>query len=359
MTPRSFSRLWLVIVSLLSFAVDGTAQTTVEGRVTIDKAIIWRSEVAAPFATVPAGTALEVTAQSGRWYEVVIPESLGGRGERGLIARSQLRIVGDATAIPTRALRGEQLPGASTTPRADAPRQTAPAASETRKPRREPVRGLVFVDGVFQMASADFANTLSFQENAELAQLESISTLKSIRGFSGGAAAMWPSGFGLGASVERSTTATPTALSGTIPHPFFFGAGRSISGDIDGLEREELALHIEFRMTWSVGRRLQVSALGGPSVFHVTQGIVSGVRYDDSYPYDAARFTGADSVTATKDGLGFNAGGEAMYFFNRVVGIGARLTMSRATIKLPMDDGSEASVEAGGLRTGVGLRLRF
>src|SRR5687767_5026243 len=68
---------------------------------------IWRADVTVPAATAPLGTQLEVTAQSSRWYEVIIPASLGGHGERGIIARSQVRIAGDLTRIPAKTLRGD------------------------------------------------------------------------------------------------------------------------------------------------------------------------------------------------------------------------------------------------------------
>jgi hypothetical protein len=360
MVATSVHRLCLAVAVTLPFALDAAAQAAAEGQVTVDSAIIWRSDVAAPFATVPVGTSLEVTAQSSRWYEVVIPESLGGRGARGLIARSQLRIVGDPAAIPRRALRGDPPvtipPG---TRRADTPPRSAPAAQQARGRRRGRVQGLVFVNGMFQTTSTDFADSLSFPENAEQAEIETAYTVESIRGFAAGAAAMLSPRFGVGGSVERSTTTTPAALSGTIPHPFFFAAGRGISAQIAGLEREELALHAEIRATWPVSARLQLSAVGGPSLFRVSQGIVSDVSYVDSYPYDEARFSGSDTVTATKSQLGFNLGGDAAFFFTRQVGIGVRMTVSRAALKLPMEDGRETEVEAGGVRAGVGVRLRF
>jgi hypothetical protein len=225
--------------------------------------------------------------------------------------------------------------------------------------RRQPVQTLVSVNGVFQTASTDFTDTFSFQENAEPARIDTTYTVKSMRGFSAGVAVMPSPHFGIGASVERSTSSTPAVLTGAIPHPFFFGAGRSIDAQISGLEREELALHGEIRATWPVGNRLRLSALGGPSLFRVRQGIVYDVTYTDAYPYDAARFAGSESVTATKNRLGFNVGGEAAYFFSGAVGVGARVTLSRATLKLPVADGHETEVEAGGVRAGVGLRLRF
>src|SRR5687767_8339231 len=161
MIAKSLRGLCMTVVGALSFALDASAQTAAEGRVTVDSAIIWRTDVAAPFATVPVGTSLEVTAQSGRWYEVVIPASLAGRGARGLIARSQVQIVGDATAIPMRTLRGDPPAATPGTRRAEPP---TTAAQQARGRRRGRVQGLLSVNGMFQATSTDFADTLSFRE---------------------------------------------------------------------------------------------------------------------------------------------------------------------------------------------------
>ena len=359
MSAVSIRGLGLAAACVLWFALDATAQATAQGRVTVDGAIIWRTDSAAPITTVRANTQLDVTAQSNRWYEVVVPESLGGRGDRGLVARSQMQIVSGASAIPMRTLRGDPPAGPPSTTGPAGTAARAGAAQQPRSRRRTPLQGLAFVNGMFQTTSSDFGDAFSFRENAEDAVFDTDYAVRSVRGFSGGAGVMFSPRFGLGASVEHSTTNTPAVLTGAIPHPFFFDAARNISGDIAELEREELVLHGEFRVAWPLSTRLQVSALGGPSLFRVTQGIVSDVRYTESYPYDEARFSGADTVTATQNRLGFNVGGDAAFYFTRQFGVGARITFSRAVLKLPTTDDRETEVEAGGVRTGVGLRVRF
>ena len=96
----------LVLGVLLGSASPAFAQS--QGVVTVDRAIIWRTDGAVPATTVRAGTMLDVTARSDRWYEVIIPENLGGRGERGLISIAQLKLEPGTPAPPVRPLRGEQ-----------------------------------------------------------------------------------------------------------------------------------------------------------------------------------------------------------------------------------------------------------
>lgn len=348
------------VVATLSMALNVFAQTSAIGTVVVDGAVIWRADVTVPAATARLGTQLEVTARSSRYYEVVIPELLGGRGERGIIARSQVRITAEITRIPARTLRGDPpvrvAEGAEPTDAATAARGSD---SQTRARRRTPIQGLLSINRVVSVTSNEFRETVLFRESAEQGQFETAYSVKSVKGFSAGGGAMLSRVFGIGASLERSTASTPAAFSGAIPHPFFFERPRNISADISGLKREELALHAEVRAVWPMHPRVQIGVVGGPTLFRVSQGIVSDFSYAESYPYDEARFAASDAVTATKIRLGFNVGGEAAFFFTRQVGIGAKVTMSRATLNLPINDDRETAVEAGGLSTGIGLRLRF
>jgi hypothetical protein len=264
---------------------------------------------------------------------VIIPASLGGHGERGIIARSQVRIAGDFTRIPAKTLRGDPPTQIDETGRTGSARRSDTPA--TRK--RTPIQGLLSINRVYNVTSNDFGETVLFRESAEQGQFETAYSVKSVKGFSAGAGAMLSPTFGIGGSLERSTASTPVAFTGAIPHPLFFERPRNISADISGLKREELALHAELRAVWPVHPRVQLAVVGGPSLFRVSQRIVSDFTYTQSYPYDEAQFATSETV----------------------MGIGVKVSMSRTTLDLPIDDDREAEVEAGGLITGIGLRLRF
>lgn len=89
-------------------ASPGFAQS--QGIVTVDRAVIWRTDSSVVAAVVDAGLVLELTGRSDRWYEVVIPASLGGRGERGLIAVTQIRLLDQSVEPIERQLPGNDLP---------------------------------------------------------------------------------------------------------------------------------------------------------------------------------------------------------------------------------------------------------
>jgi hypothetical protein len=272
-----------------------------------------------------------------------------------MIARSQVRIAGDVSRIPAKTIRGDPPSELAGTGRTDSARRSDLPAPR----RRTPIEGLLSINRVFNTTSNDFRETVRFRESAEEGQFETAYSLESLKGFSGGGGVMLSPTFGIGGSVERSTAATPVAFSATIPHPFFFARPRNINADISGMTREELALHAELRAAWPVHPRVQLALVGGPSLFRVRQRIVSDFTYAQEYPYDAAQFATSETLTATKTRIGFNIGGDAAFFFTRQIGIGAKVMLSRATLHLPIDEDREAEVEAGGLITGVGLRLRF
>lgn len=101
-------RTALATISILVLASPAFAQS--QGIVTVDRAVIWRIDASVVAAIVDAGAVLELTGRSDRWYEVVIPVNLGGRGERGLIAITQVRLVDESAPPVERSLRGGGRP---------------------------------------------------------------------------------------------------------------------------------------------------------------------------------------------------------------------------------------------------------
>ena len=95
---------------------------------------------------------------------------------------------------------------------------------------------------------------------------------------------------------------------------------------------------------------------GGPTFFSVSQAFVTGIDFDQAYPYDTATLTAA--MTRTQDGstIGFNVGADIAVYFSRWVGVGGLIRFSRSEVDL--GDGP-TTIAVGGLHTAAGLRLRF
>ena len=116
-------RIVLFAIGVLVFASPGYAQS--QGIVTADRAIIWRVDSSVVATIVDTGVVLELTGRSERWYEVIIPANLGGRGERGLISTNQVKLLDQSVEPAERPLRGAAPPIAPRAP-APAPQRTPP-----------------------------------------------------------------------------------------------------------------------------------------------------------------------------------------------------------------------------------------
>ena len=234
------------------------------------------------------------------------------------------------------------------------PAVSTPAIAQTLS------RGWISVNGGYQATTNDFSDGAPFTEHAEEGRFDSDYTVKGGPTFdiAGGARIKGPLAVGVG--VTRFSRSTPIALSAQVPHPFFFNTPRTVEGDIGGVKREELAVHIQARGVFPVGDRLQVMVFGGPSFFTVKQGMVTDFNFTETYPYDSATFSSGVTTEAKESKVGVNVGGDVAFFFSRQVGVGFGVQYSGTTVELPSAaSGSTADVKVGGVQAGGGLRLRF
>jgi hypothetical protein len=258
--------------------------------------------------------------------------------------------------------------GAQAKPTQPQPKPAQPAQPQPRpgqpSPARRPSQPIdriyISINGAFQTGVEDFGETVSFVENAENGTFTTEYDVESgpALNISAGATIWRNVGFGVG--VTRFSHSTPSALSASVPHPFFFNRARSVTGDVGGLKREELAVHIQARAIFSPSPKIQGVLFGGPSFFSVKQGIVNDFEITETYPYDTATFSRGVSTTVDESKVGFNVGGDVGYFFTRQVGVGGSVQWSGTTIDVPASGGiGTFELKAGGLQAGAGLRLRF
>jgi len=132
----------LLAASIFAVAVGpSAAQPRPRVRVVDDDATIWRSPTGAMIVVVKAGTDLEVVAEQGSWFEVVVP---GGRGDTrtGFIAAASV-----AKIVP-----GSPAPALRPSRRAPI---TAPAPNER-------AASTPLVRGFFQVSGGRFAASQTF-----------------------------------------------------------------------------------------------------------------------------------------------------------------------------------------------------
>jgi hypothetical protein len=240
------------------------------------------------------------------------------------------------------------------------PRPTPPQPAQPRAAQPPNDKFYVSINGMFQTGFEDFSESVTFTENAESGTFSTDYDVKSGPAFDVSAGVLVWRHLALGAGVSRYSKATPIQLTAQIPHPFFFNRPREVSGEVGGLKREELAVHIQARVMLTPSPRLQAMIFGGPSFFKVKQGIVNDFEVTEAYPYDTVTFSRGLSTTADESKMGFNVGGDVGYFFTRQVGVGGSVQWSGASIDVPASAGTGSfDLRIGGIQAGGGLRLRF
>ena len=263
----------------------------------------------------------------------------------------------DSTAQASQAPARPQAPAKPQTPTPAPTPMTRPVARPATVPG--PLRGFVTIGVGAQFASADFSETHSEPLYAEQKTWTADYSVKTGLEFEiGGGWRVWRNLFA-GGTYSHFHDSRTAAITGQIPHPFFFNQPRSISGDSVALAHDENAGH--FSLWWIVpaGHRVEVGVFGGPSIIGVSRPLVKDVQYVETYPYDTATFSAAVVADASKTAFGVHAGVDVTYLLTKQVGIGGSVRYSHAGIDLDTPSGGSVSFDGGGLQAAAIVRFRI
>jgi hypothetical protein len=160
-----------------------------------------------------------------------------------------------------------------------------------------------------------------------------------------------------GAGVSHVAHTGEASIDASLPHPFFDNQPRAIGGTTSAAHDET---SIDLKAGWMVtlAPRVRLLLSGGPSIVAVTQTIVTGVTYSESYPFDTAQFTSAGTQTLSRSAVGFNAGADLFWLFSRHAGAGGLVQFTHARVALPAS-GHAVAMDAGGVQGGGGIRFVF
>jgi opacity protein-like surface antigen len=237
----------------------------------------------------------------------------------------------------------------------------APAAAQP--PRggsfAAPPRVTVAVSGGYQPTTTEFDDEFTFELYRETGRTEVSYPIEAGFLFDAGVGIRLWRGLGAGVAVSRFVKDGAVSTTTSLPHPLFLQQNREITGDADGITREETGVHIQAQYLLPLSANLQVTLMGGPSILQVNQALVTDVNYSEEYPYDTASFTGVDSRDVKESATGFNAGADVRWMFSRHVGVGALVRFTRATVDLDAPGNRTISVDAGGTHVGAGVRIVF
>ncbi len=234
--------------------------------------------------------------------------------------------------------------------------------SSTPPPPAEPAdRGFISIDGGYRPAAVSFSDTVRITQFVEPGTIDTAYRVKAAPEFDVAAGVRVWRRLALGADVAYLTKAGSGTVTAQIPHPFFFGRLRGVGGDAPSLTRQETAVHAQAVWMSALGDagRWRLDLAAGPSFFRVGQDVVQNVTVTETYPFDTAALATVAARRVTKSAVGFNVGADLSYMLSARVGVGTKVTFSRARVALPSDASHDLTIDAGGAHIGVGLRFRF
>lgn len=223
-------------------------------------------------------------------------------------------------------------------------------------------RGFITVNGGLQAAVADFSDSIALEHALFGPEAGEVATR-----YRGGGDTLFDVGGGVrlsrqlavGVSVSRYSHEDEGSVIGRLPHPFFFDRPRQIAATAMGFGRDELATHVQVLWVIPAGQSVDITLFGGPTVFNVTQELVTSVTFDQEYPYNDATFTGVSRQQRSAVTTGFHAGADVAFYFSNWVGVGGMVRFSRGSVDLGAPAGGVVAVDVGSIQTSGGLRLRF
>ena len=223
-------------------------------------------------------------------------------------------------------------------------------------------RGYLNVDGGAQSQSQTFTVAgQPFMIYDETTTFSSEARIKSGALFNlEGGVRVWRDLFVGVAYAYRPKTTTSSTVTASVPHPLFYDMPRQASATASGLENTQYGVHISVGWRFNVAPHFDVRVFGGPSVFGVTQDVVSSFDVQETGPpFSTVSLANVTTTRESKTGPGFHVGLDSSYMFSRTFGIGLLIRYGRGTVKLPMPAGGSVSVHAGGFDGGLGARIRF
>ena len=232
--------------------------------------------------------------------------------------------------------------------------------------------GYVNLNWAYRMSEGSWSQSLSRELYDETATFAARHAASRGGGLDAAAGLRVFGGLAVGVGAARFRTPKTVTLTGSVPHPLFYGADRARRVPDEtlppGYERTELGLHLLVSWTIPVAERVDLALSGGPSWFFVDHDYVDVAAitpHETELPYDSVRVSVDRTASVEKWVRGANVGVDVTYHLYRSLAPGARFWtvgvggFVRWTTGTSAVDQFAEPIDVGGLRTGAGLRFRF
>jgi hypothetical protein len=213
-------------------------------------------------------------------------------------------------------------------------------------------KGFINVNGGVQVGSHDLTTTQTFDLFEENATVTTTTKVKSGGLFDVGAGYRVWENVAVGVIYTFTSSSSNASITGSIPDPIRFDNPRSISATASGLSHKENVLHLNATWMMPVTDKVDVGFSAGPSIFFVSQDVVSSVPTTEPGPTVGTPVVSSD----TKTTVGVNFGVDTTYLLTKRWGVGGIARYTWGSAKFGSGD---KSLTLGGFQIGGGLRMRF
>jgi hypothetical protein len=241
------------------------------------------------------------------------------------------------------------------------PAAPAPAASKAPEGAPAEARFRLVLDFAAMPGSVSYGDVRSPIEYAETSTIRT--SYEAGTGLGPGAALQVSlyRGLGLLAGYSRVNRDATGTLDVSRPHPLYLNRPRTASSDLTDFSYSEGAFDVDAAFARSAGS-LDYALFAGVTFFQVEADLVDVPTFDERYPYDELTILSTPKRAVSESATGFNVGGRLDYRFgqSKRFGVGVTLRYSSASVELKANqDASTATIDAGGLTVGGGVRVYF
>lgn len=225
-----------------------------------------------------------------------------------------------------------------------------------------PLEGKAFVDinGLYQAHSQELTQQGTFSLYDEQG------TFDAKYGVDNGG--VWDFGFGyrvwrdlsVGLGMSQFQKKGSASVTGSVPHPLFFGRPRSSTKDLT-TNHKSRAIYLQAIWNYRLPdiEKLNLSLMIGPTHLRVTQELATGATISEvGAPYSSVNVNPA-VVGRTKSTIGVLVGADISYSFHPNAGAGLLLRYIGGNVEVPGLNNEKLKVDAAGFQVGGGVRLRF
>lgn len=219
----------------------------------------------------------------------------------------------------------------------------------------------VHVNGASQGGNRRVTDSFGFRAYDEDARLESTHVIGGAGMIDvGGSLRLWR-GLSVGASYAQLATSDRTTLTGMVPHPLRHGAFRDLPAQELAFSHRQRVTHAFLAWRIPILERIEASFFAGPSLYNVSQGVVSNVtvREAGGPPFETVRVDLVQTGEHARNAVGGHVGVDVAYMPTRHFGVGLVVRYATATVDLPGARTGRLLLPVGGAEVGGGFRFRF